>query len=318
MCGKRYLRILCIAFWLVSFMLYPNREVNVSLSVKAMTVATRNLKNKYVPQGLQHSLLPPNFSDVQVPSSTINLFLPLLTLSCTDQEINSPFSGSACGWQVHSGEWVVDNNTYSTVGIKNEWATISYDAFFVNFDYQAKLKRTGCEFCANHLVIRGLPSPSRDEGMWFSFYIFQYSRNGKFSVWKGTPGREVRPLKQWTNTSAINQGDAWNVMRVVAIGNFLFFSINDTLVWVGSDDSLPAGRVGIGMYRDNESTNNQLLVDWATLSPINLSELSAPFAFNYTENAQQSTLDDNLAGPDGNSADIAPIDILPAQKDPDE
>jgi hypothetical protein len=71
-------------------------------------------------------------------------------------------------------------------------------------------------------------------------------------------------LATWASSPAINQGDAWNTLRVEASGTSLAFYINGTLIWSGTDSSLSSGRAGVGMYRD-ASTGNELRVDWALL-----------------------------------------------------
>ncbi|MFN2225855.1 MAG: hypothetical protein ACK2UY_06100, partial [Anaerolineae bacterium] len=65
---------------------------------------------------------------------------------------------------------------------------------------------------------------------------------------------------------AINQGSAWNTLRVVADGAYLEFYINGVQVWSGSDGSLSLGQVGLSMYRSATSTGDEFRVDWATLS----------------------------------------------------
>jgi hypothetical protein len=56
-----------------------------------------------------------------------------------------------------------------------------------------------------------------------------------------------------------------NELRVVASGSNLYFYINGTLVWSGSDSSLSSGRVGIGTRRIS-GIDSKIYVDWATLS----------------------------------------------------
>ena len=73
------------------------------------------------------------------------------------------------------------------------------------------------------------------------------------------------PLQNWTATPAIQQGIAWNEVRVVAIASSLSFYINEVLVWSGSDAGLVSGRVRIGMYRGPGMTS-WLLVDYSTLT----------------------------------------------------
>ena len=181
---------------------------------------------------------------------------------------DSQFNGSAPGWEPHSGSWWIDSGAwYTTRGISGSSASTSYVTNYANFDYEARLWRSGCEGCANRLLVRGTPYPLASNNWWYAQYAFQYTRNGSFSVWKQVAGASSA-LQGWTDSPAINQGGDWNVLRVVANGPNLYFYINGTLVWLGSDASLSSGRVGIGMYRASGTTDNQLWADWATLTPL--------------------------------------------------
>jgi hypothetical protein len=72
-------------------------------------------------------------------------------------------------------------------------------------------------------------------------------------------------IKDFTSTAAIHQND-WNTLKVVANGSAMKFYINGTLVWSGNISTSASGQVGIGMYNSG-AVGEQLLVDWATLSP---------------------------------------------------
>jgi hypothetical protein len=125
--------------------------------------------------------------------------------------------------------------------------------------------------------VRGTPALPVSDYLWESYYAFQYSRSGTYSVWKRVGGVST-PLQGWTPTDAVRQGSLWNVLRVVAQGPYLYFYINGTLVWVGTDSSLASGRAGIGMHSLEDTSAERLWVDWATLSPPpsgDLQELSA-------------------------------------------
>ena len=177
---------------------------------------------------------------------------------------NSQFNGDATGWEVHSGTWwIASSQWYTTQGVSGAWASTSYTANFLNFDYQVRLWRNGCDGCANAILVRGAPEPLSN-GDWHSAYAFQYTRDGYYSIWKNA-GEDWSALQEWTYTSAINKGGAWNTLRVVANGSNLYFYINGTLVWSGSDTSLSSGRVGIEMYSDGTS-GDQLWADWAVLT----------------------------------------------------
>lgn len=178
--------------------------------------------------------------------------------------IDSSFNGSADGWVSHSGTWYYDSNYLYTYGLNGYWSSASYAADFSNFDYQAAMLRYGSETNANSLVFRGTPDPLTSAYAWYHEYKLSYSRDGYYSIWKRTYGGSGIALVSWTYTSAINQGDAWNILRVVANGTSLSFYINGSLVWSGSDSSLSSGRAGVNMYAES-SSGQELLVDWALL-----------------------------------------------------
>ena len=212
---------------------------------------------------------------------------------------DSEFNGDATGWEVHSGTWWIQSNAwYTTQGLSGMWSSVSYAADFTNFDYRARLWRNGCDGCANNILIRGTPNPLSSDNDWYSAYAFQYTRNGSFSVWKGVAGTWTS-LQNWASASAINQGSAWNTLRVVANGSSLYFYINGTLVWSGSDTSLSSGRVGIEMYSDGTS-GDQLWVDWATLT----TSVLAPI--NDRVSDEQQALNDAANKRDSGSKYVAP------------
>ena len=201
------------------------------------------------------------------PSGSISDNTPAYTWNAVSGGgFDSQFNGNADGWEVHSGSWWIDSNAwYTTQGLSGVWSSVSYAADFTNFDYQARLWRDGSDGSANSILIRGTPTPLGSGNLWYSYYAFQYTRDGSYSVWKRVAGTSTC-LQSWTASSAINQGSAWNTLRVVANGGNLYYYINGTLVWSGSDFSLSSGRVGIRMHRSSSSTGDQLWADWATLT----------------------------------------------------
>jgi hypothetical protein len=126
----------------------------------------------------------------------------------------------------------------------------------------------GCLECSNGLVVRGSPHPLGSGNRWQSGYGFYVNRHGQYGVFKYTNG-DASVLQNWTDSPAINTGEQENTLRVVASGSNFHFSVNNTLVWYGSDTSYSAGRVGLAMYRTSASVDDQFSVDWATLVPIN-------------------------------------------------
>jgi len=192
------------------------------------------------------------------------------------------------GWEYHAGTWY-PIGFYPTLwlytdGVAGLWASASQVGNYSTLDYQATLWRYGCESCSNAITIRGAPTPVTD-GDWYSAYQFQYSRAGNFSVWKGVNGSWT-PLQYWVATPAINQGNAWNTLRVVASGSALYYYINGTLVWIGSDSALSSGRVGVVMSRtDGTSTGNALFVSNASLTIPVFSTKALPDKVNAAQQA---------------------------------
>jgi photosystem II stability/assembly factor-like uncharacterized protein len=219
----------------------------------------------------------------------------------------SDFNGSAAGWVSHSGTWGVDSQYLVTYGLPGTSSSVSYAEDFSDLDYQARVMREGCDLCANRLIVRGTPYPLSSSNHWYNEYVFQYTRNGYFMVTKKVTGDDTAILQDWTVSAAINPWDAWNILRVVANGSTFAFYINGTLVWVGSDASMSAGRVGLGMYRSADSTGDVFRADWASLSTLGLDGTDVPGfpdAGGTEEPAPSAVPDDRPGG----TIDMAPPD----------
>lgn len=198
------------------------------------------------------------------------IYLVLVCKDCLFAEngFRSEFNGHAVGWQALRAVWTVDSSYYRTAGEAASTGSAQFYYYdYANFDYQVRLRRLGCLYCPTGLVARGSADPLSGEGSWHQGYEFQFTRDGTYSVQKRVNGiRTV--LQNWTFSPVINQGDAWNTLRVVANGALLEFYINDIKVWQGSDADLVNGKIGISMGRDAASSGNELQVDWAQLDVI--------------------------------------------------
>lgn len=202
------------------------------------------------------------------------IFLPLTTGgggTTASGDFHSAFNGNANDWQVHSGDWTVSDAYFTTPNPtgSSSWLSASYTQAFSDITYQVRMKRDGCQTCSNRLLVRGDPDPLGATNDWNSFYSFQYANDGQYSVWKRASGTTIA-LQGWTPTSAIlasdETGDYWNVLKVHASGFNLYFYINDTLVWSGTDTSLNSGKVGVSMY--SYTSWSRLYVDWATMKGV--------------------------------------------------
>jgi len=214
-------------------------------------------------------------------------FLPMiLNKPFTHLGFDSQFNGDATGWYSHSGDWFIGGDYLFTTGLDNFWSTASYYLPFANLDYTARMMRLGCETCSSNLLIRGTPDPLDPQYRWDQYYSFQLSRDGFFSVYKRIGGVSTT-LQSWTYTDAIIQGNAWNNLRVFARGSSIYYTINGTLVWSGTDTSLTSGRVGVGMYGSN-AAGDEIRVDWATL----YTDGGGTFAFSDMVSQEQQLLND--------------------------
>ena len=191
------------------------------------------------------------------------VFLPLVNKPLTVVGFDSQFNNDFTGWEVATGIWTINPTNVSTTGLTDYWSSIYHNQTFANLDYSARMMRLGDEYLSNNIMIRGTPTLRDSLYLWNDVYMFQYSRSGYYSVWKSVGGVDT-PLQLWTYTDAINTGDNWNTLRVVASGRSLYFYINNTLLWFGLDDSLSEGKVGVGMYGEG-FPSDKLIVDWATL-----------------------------------------------------
>lgn len=205
-----------------------------------------------------------NAKQVQVDA---RVFMPLLFLNAVT-DFDTQFNGSSSeGWVIHNGAWDVGGGTFSTEGVAFEWASASYPAEYTDFDYSVRMMRQGCADCANALFVRGTPEPLGTYMRWDAFYAFEYTASGYYAVFKRQNG-VVSSIKDWTAHASIHQGASWNSLRVVLNGANMWFYINNTLVWSGTDAGISRGRVGVGIYQDG-SNGNMLKVDWAKLTMLN-------------------------------------------------
>lgn len=187
---------------------------------------------------------------------------------------NSSFNSSSAGWSAVNGTWVLyDSAYYRSTGRANLFASAKRDGVYGDLTYEVRMHRNGTNTgLANHISVRGVPSPLDSQKKWNKEYKFAYSNSGYFSVWKNN-GSTGTALKGWTTSSAVVQ-NGWNTLKVIAVGSSLKFYINGTLVWSGTDSDFKTGKVGFGFYRDADA--GRLLVNWAKLSTTPTADLN-PF-----------------------------------------
>ena len=182
---------------------------------------------------------------------------------CDVQGFNSSFNSSLVGWSQSSGAWATDAAYAYTTGTANTYSILESNDSYGDFEYSATMRRYGCQTCPNGVVIRGTPDPLQVNKRWYTDYAFLYRRDGNISVLKRTGASEVA-LLTWTLSEAVNTGDNWNTIKVVARDKQFFYYLNDDLVWSGRDNDYSYGKVGLSTF--HTSAGDLFQVDAAVLA----------------------------------------------------
>jgi secreted trypsin-like serine protease len=175
---------------------------------------------------------------------------------------NSQFNGSSTGWTPYYGSWSISNNQwYFATGDWDFYVTSGYSsATYTNFDVQTRVA-TNTPHGA-YLMVRGTPTPLDAWKDWNSAYYFGFDGYGNYDVEKMVNGSWT-VIQPWTYTPYLNQGGNWNVLRVVASENRLYFYVNGYLVFTMEDSSLTSGQIGFEL---DTTPDYGLWIDWVTLN----------------------------------------------------
>jgi hypothetical protein len=223
------------------------------------------------------------------------------TVTTPSTGFNSQFTSNASGWTPVNGSWSVGSGTYQTLGLSGYNVSSAHSSNYSTLTYQVKMHRDGgCLTCANYLYIRGTPNPitAHPTYGWYKGYRFQYSNDGKFSIYRYDSG-VAKSLVYWTDSSSVTSG--WNTLKVTinVTNGFCQYFVNGTRVAYGTLSTYTTGQVGFGFYRDT-SSGNHLYVDWATLVT------TAPTSIVSGEGVQINDSGINLDESGAGSADVAP------------
>ncbi|MCL4267093.1 MAG: hypothetical protein KJ069_28195 [Anaerolineae bacterium] len=100
-------------------------------------------------------------------------------------------------------------------------------------------------------------------------YYFLISGDGFYSIRKGE-GDDVVSLVDWTESSAINEGQATNKIRAVCTGDYLGLWVNDKFVSETNDTTYTSGYAGLAAAAfeegDADITFDDLTIKVASLS----------------------------------------------------
>lgn len=101
-------------------------------------------------------------------------------------------------------------------------------------------------------------------------YYFMISSSGRYAIRLGE-GSRVRVLVEWTESSAVNKGQAVNRLRAVCIDDYLAFYVNDIFVAETRYDWLVEGTMGF-VVNSPESTEIAVKFDNVTIWEASLVE----------------------------------------------
>jgi hypothetical protein len=157
-----------------------------------------------------------------------------------EDDFNNPNSG----WPVRLddvAEWGYENGEYSCLLKKTNWMVWAYNSNIDQFtDFVLEVDVTqisGPNASGSGLIFRSLDTNN--------FYCFAISSNGQYVIEKRTNGNWDTPLRNWTTSGLINQGNGTNRLKVVCIGSQIETYINGYQVDTVTDNSYIKGEVGM-------------------------------------------------------------------------
>lgn len=198
--------------------------------------------------------------------ATWSAWTPFMSFTVSAAGFDNQFqtNGDLEGWARKSGgTWsVVDSKFLYTSGLPDTFSSaIKVGKYYTDFEYEARMLRYGPD--VNYIAFR-MGNTVGADGLWYPGYIFGYTNDGQYGVFKIDATGAVTTIQAFTSSAAINK-DAWNALRVSAIGSNFIIYINSTLVYTFSDSSYKRGTVGIITWREDSSVMWNYFVDYAKL-----------------------------------------------------
>lgn len=152
------------------------------------------------------------------------------------------FSDPASGWdQITTNETFTDyfENQYKIGVYSDGWMTWSNPGLEFG-DVVVEVIVT--KVSGGDDVQFGIICRHQDTG---NFYTLVVSADGYAAIRKRLNGDEIGYLTDWTESPAILQGNATNLVRAECVGNRLSLHANGVLLLEAFDSDLPAGDVGL-------------------------------------------------------------------------
>lgn len=196
-------------------------------------------------------------------------------------DFSSDFESDSTGWsRLWGGSWARTNGYYYTYGSANVMSALRYAYSYSDFTFTARVKReipnaVYSSSPANYLAVRMGTSKTSSGYQWYPGYIFGYTNQGYYSIWRMKSGGGMVAIQPWTQISGDFYAGDWNELSVTADGNTFEFSINGTVMTSFTDDNYSKGYVGFEIYRPGSAFLGKFYVDSASLSLLGSTGLSA-------------------------------------------
>jgi hypothetical protein len=177
---------------------------------------------------------------------------------------NTPFSSGLDGWIPVSAQWSVNHGLLRSLGRSGGVASARFINNYYNLNYTVRLMRTPSgAYDANSVYFRGMAGKLGADGEWQNGYRLSVTNMGFFALGYLKDGNWYW-LMPWTYSNAITSG--WNTVHISARGSFTEIFVNGVRIMYGNLTTFGSGKVGVGFYRNEFSSGDELLVDYATLS----------------------------------------------------
>jgi hypothetical protein len=133
------------------------------------------------------------------------------------------------------GDFYCQDGEFHLVNKGSASIATSNSGDYMNFILQVQMRLIG-EKGAYGVVFRGNNTPA--------FYVFEIHPDGKFQliIWGQSPNGTI--LIPWTESAAIKQGGATNLLEVIAQGTCLALFVNNTQLAGFTDNTFIEGVVG--------------------------------------------------------------------------
>ncbi len=168
-----------------------------------------------------------------------------------------------------SDRWQSGEASRYTDGRVGEWHSgTEPGSTYRNFEYTVVMGRAFDSFSAQYIVIRA-GDKFDDDYRWYPGYFFGYANTGNYTIGIRYPDGSEK-FTNWMPTPAIKKYEI-NELRVRAVGDSMWFYINDHLVHKVTDSTYKIGRVGVTAYYSEQASRSRFLVYGARLERLSRS-----------------------------------------------